>query len=107
MPPVKPLVNDLNWNLLRSFCAIAEEKGITRAAKRLKQTRNGAQQRGFSAAVRPYQHRHFLLWDRKGDIIDDDFFLIARREVLQNQSRFFCVVSHVNANVIKKRNKYK
>ena len=35
MPPVKPLVNDLNWNLLRSFCAIAEEKGFTRAAKRL------------------------------------------------------------------------
>ena len=31
MPPVKPLVNDLNWNLLRSFCAIAEEKGITQA----------------------------------------------------------------------------
>ncbi|NHF71791.1 LysR family transcriptional regulator [Paracoccus sp. 12-3] len=29
------MVNDLNWNLLRSFCAIAEEKGITRAAKRL------------------------------------------------------------------------
>ena len=35
LPPVKPLVNDLNWNLLRSFCAIAEEKGFTRAAKRL------------------------------------------------------------------------
>ena len=27
---------DLNWNLFRSFCAIAEEQGITRAAKRLK-----------------------------------------------------------------------
>ncbi|HEY0274966.1 MAG TPA: LysR family transcriptional regulator [Paenirhodobacter sp.] len=26
---------DLNWNLLRSFCVIAEEKGLTRAAKRL------------------------------------------------------------------------
>ena len=35
LPQVKQLVNDLNWNLLRSFCAIAEEKGITRAAKRL------------------------------------------------------------------------
>ena len=37
-------------------------------------TRNGTQQRRFSAAVRPRQHRHFLLWDRKGDIINDDFF---------------------------------
>ena len=64
--------------------------------------RDSAQQRGFSTAVRPDQHRHFLLRDRKGDIINDDFFLIARREVLQNQSRLFCVVSHVNANVIKK-----
>ena len=35
LPQVKQLVNDLNWNRLRSFCAIAEEKGITRAAKRL------------------------------------------------------------------------
>ena len=35
MPQVKPLLNDLNWNLFRSFCAIAEEKSITRAAKRL------------------------------------------------------------------------
>ncbi len=26
---------ELNWNLLRSFCVIAEEEGITRAAKRL------------------------------------------------------------------------
>lgn len=35
LPQVKPLLNDLNWNLFRSFCAIAEEKSITRAAKRL------------------------------------------------------------------------
>lgn len=33
--PAKPMIADLNWNLLRSFCVIAEEKGITRAAKRL------------------------------------------------------------------------
>ena len=31
----KPVLNDLNWNLFRTFCAIAEEEGITRAAKRL------------------------------------------------------------------------
>jgi len=66
-----------------------------------------AQQRGFPAAVCAHQNGYFLLGDRKRDIINDDFFLIARREVLQNQSRLFCVVSHVNANVIKKRNKYK
>jgi DNA-binding transcriptional LysR family regulator len=31
----KPTIAELNWNLLRSFYVIAEEKGITRAAKRL------------------------------------------------------------------------
>ena len=103
MVPISQLAGDGFGRLLVDRLAVEN----CRAAKRLKQTRNGAQQRGFSAAVRPYQHGHFLLWDRKGDIINDDFFLIARREVLQNQSRFFCVVSHVNANVIKKRNKYK
>lgn len=35
MPQARPLMNELNWNLFRSFCVIAEEKGITRAAKRL------------------------------------------------------------------------
>lgn len=34
MPPRFDL-SELNWNLLRSFCVIAEEKGLTRAAKRL------------------------------------------------------------------------
>ncbi|WP_138466946.1 LysR family transcriptional regulator [Poseidonocella sp. HB161398] len=33
--PANKTIADLNWNLLRSFCVIAEEKGITRAAKRL------------------------------------------------------------------------
>jgi DNA-binding transcriptional LysR family regulator len=33
--PQRPDLSDLNWNLLRSFCVIAEEKGITRAARRL------------------------------------------------------------------------
>ena len=40
-----------------------------------------------------------------GDIINDDFFLVTRGEVLKNQSRLFDVVSHVNANVRKKTNK--
>lgn len=31
----KPAIEALNWNLLRSFCAIADEQGITRAARRL------------------------------------------------------------------------
>lgn len=31
----RPELADLNWNLLRSFWVIAEEKGITRAARRL------------------------------------------------------------------------
>lgn len=31
----RPDLSDLNWNLLRSFWVIAEEKGITRAARRL------------------------------------------------------------------------
>ncbi|HEY0212027.1 MAG TPA: LysR family transcriptional regulator [Paenirhodobacter sp.] len=31
----RPDLSELNWNLLRNFCVIAEEKGITRAAKRL------------------------------------------------------------------------
>ncbi|MGH6760904.1 MAG: LysR family transcriptional regulator [Phyllobacterium sp.] len=35
MSTTKPILNDLNWNLFRTFCAIAEEEGITRAAKRL------------------------------------------------------------------------
>ncbi|MDO5603582.1 MAG: LysR family transcriptional regulator [Paracoccus sp. (in: a-proteobacteria)] len=34
--PTGPFSADLNWNLLRSFYVIAEEKGITRAARRLK-----------------------------------------------------------------------
>lgn len=33
--PSRPDLADLNWNLLRTFCVIAEEKGITRAAKQL------------------------------------------------------------------------
>lgn len=33
--PNRPAIADLNWNLLRTFCVIAEEEGITRAAKRL------------------------------------------------------------------------
>ncbi|MDS9469013.1 LysR family transcriptional regulator [Paracoccus sp. MBLB3053] len=33
--PTKPAIGDLNWNLLRSFFVIAEEGGITRAARRL------------------------------------------------------------------------
>lgn len=33
--PQRPDLSELNWNLLRSFCVIAEEKGLTRAAKRL------------------------------------------------------------------------
>ncbi|KFI25736.1 LysR family transcriptional regulator [Paenirhodobacter enshiensis] len=33
--PKRLVTSDLNWNLLRSFCVIAEEKGLTRAAKRL------------------------------------------------------------------------
>lgn len=33
--PTRPDLSDLNWNLLRTFCVIAEEKGITRAAKQL------------------------------------------------------------------------
>ncbi|MFC5737181.1 LysR family transcriptional regulator [Sinirhodobacter huangdaonensis] len=33
--PQRPDLSDLNWNLLHSFCVIAEEKGLTRAAKRL------------------------------------------------------------------------
>ncbi|TIQ34094.1 MAG: LysR family transcriptional regulator, partial [Mesorhizobium sp.] len=28
--------NELSWNLLRSFCIIAEERSITGAAKRLR-----------------------------------------------------------------------
>jgi hypothetical protein len=43
-------------------------------AKRLKQARNGTEQGGFTAAVRPNQDGHFLLRDRKGNIINDDFF---------------------------------
>lgn len=35
MMPNRPALADLNWNLLRNFCIIAEEEGITRAAKRL------------------------------------------------------------------------
>ncbi|MGO4852081.1 LysR family transcriptional regulator [Phaeovulum sp. W22_SRMD_FR3] len=35
MNAAKPQLNELNWNLFRTFCAIAEEEGITRAAKRL------------------------------------------------------------------------
>ncbi len=35
MPQIKPLANEVNRNLFRVFCAIAEESGITRAAKRL------------------------------------------------------------------------
>ncbi|MFC0216877.1 DNA-binding transcriptional LysR family regulator [Pseudochelatococcus lubricantis] len=31
----RPATAELNWNLLRIFCVIAEESGITRAAKRL------------------------------------------------------------------------
>lgn len=42
--------------------------------QRLEQARDSAQQRGFAAAVRPYQHRHFLLRDGQRDIINDDFF---------------------------------
>ena len=33
--PQRPHLSELNWNLLRSFCIIAEEKSLTRAAKRL------------------------------------------------------------------------
>ncbi|WP_134681836.1 LysR family transcriptional regulator [Paracoccus ravus] len=33
--PTRSTLAELNWNLLRSFHAIAEERGITRAAKRL------------------------------------------------------------------------
>lgn len=33
--PQRPDLSELNWNLLRSFCVIAEEKSLTRAAKRL------------------------------------------------------------------------
>lgn len=35
MISAKPILGELNWNLFRTFCAIAEEGGITRAAKRL------------------------------------------------------------------------
>lgn len=35
MSPYKTALHDLNWNLLRLFCAIAEEESLTRAAKRL------------------------------------------------------------------------
>ena len=72
-----------------------------RTAEGGQQTCDGAEQSGFSTAVRPDQDSHFLPGDRKGNIIDDDVFLIASREVLQNQPLLCRVMSHVNANLIK------
>ncbi|MNP43819.1 hypothetical protein D3C76_1376620 [compost metagenome] len=85
--------------LVVNGCAIEQY----RAPHRVQQARHCTEQRRFPAAVGPNQHGHFFRWNSEGNIIDDDFFLVASREVFKNQLRLCRVLSHVYANLIKFR----
>lgn len=80
---LRTVPSDVNWNLLRSFCVIAEEGGITAAAKRLRMSQPSVslalqrleEQLGCQLVFRG--SRHFVL-TRRGERIHQECADILR-----------------------------